>query len=90
MQPNGRSFLVEVSLEIERPCAFELQDGDGNSIALSAGAPPGPAPLAVRRAFYNGVEPGTYTAILYTCDGNRYYATVTLAPGNIPELRFPG
>lgn len=86
LTPGGRSFSVDVATVAE-PCAFELLSG-GLPVGLMMDRAPGRVPLSLRRALFNELEPGSYVAVVTTCDGRRYEQVVSLVPGHVPLVRF--
>jgi hypothetical protein len=87
MKTDNRGFMVQVSDSIQ-PCRFEVRDASGLPIALNVEMNPGPAPLFVRDAAFFSMEAGTFTAILYDCNGKQLAQTFQLAPGQTPVVRF--
>lgn len=87
LAPAGRSFVVEVA-EGLAPCALELRDQRGQPVGLSTFVPIGAVLFGASKALFNEIEPGTYVAVLTTCDGQRLSEAVHLAAGNVPTVRF--
>ncbi len=88
LTPDGRSFSVEVAAAVT-PCTLEIDDARGQPIAISTSFSPGPFPFSLRRAAFNGIESGNYTAVLRDCTGRPFTVAMTLLPGSTPIVRFP-